>query len=82
MAKPRIKIEFHDEGFIELLKSQEIEGELLDQAQAVADRAGDGFEAELGTGGKTRSRAFARAATPEAIAENARDATLLRALGR
>lgn len=82
MAKPRIKIEFHDEGFIELLKSQEIEGELLDQAQAVASRAGDGFEAELGTGGKTRSRAFARAVTGKAVAENARHATLLRALGR
>lgn len=82
MAKPRMRIEFHDEGFIELLKSTEIEGALLSQAEVVADRAGEGYEAELGTGGKTRSRAFARAATGEAIADNARNATLLRALGR
>lgn len=82
MTRARMRIEFHDEGFIAVMKSPEMERALLDEAEKVADRAGDGFEAELGTGGRTRSRAFARAETPEAIAENARDATLLRALGR
>lgn len=80
MAKPKIK--WHDADFTEVMKSAEVERILLDQAQAVASRAGDGFEAELGTGGKTRSRAFARAVTGKAVAENARHATLLRALGR
>lgn len=80
MAKPKIK--WHDVDFTEVMKSAEVERILLDQAQAVASRAGDGFEAELGTGGKTRSRAFARAVTGKAVAENARHATLLRALGR
>lgn len=80
MAKPKIK--WHDVDFTEVMKSAEVERILLDQAQAVAARAGDGFEAELGTGGKTRSRAFARAVTGKAVAENARHATLLRALGR
>lgn len=80
MAKPKIK--WHDADFTEVMKSAEVEQILLDQAQAVASRAGDGFEAELGTGGKTRSRAFARAVTGKAVAENARHATLLRALGR
>lgn len=80
MAKPKIK--WHDVDFTAVMKSADVERLLLDQAQEIAGRAGEGFEAELGTGGKTRSRAFARAATPEAIGKNARDATLLRALGR
>ena len=80
MTKPKIK--WHDVDFTAVMKSADVERLLLDQAQEIADRAGDGFEAELGTGGQTRSRAFSRAATPEAIAENARHATLLRALGR
>lgn len=80
MTKPKIK--WHDADFTSVMKSADVERLLMEQAQTVADRAGDGFEAELGTGGKTRSRAFARAVTGKAVAENARDATLLRALGR
>lgn len=80
MAKPKIK--WNDIDFTAVMKSEQVERLLLAEAQAVASRAGDGFEAELGTGGKTRSRAFARAVTGKAVAENARHATLLRALGR
>ena len=80
MAKPKIK--WHDVDFTAVMKSADVERLLLDQAQEIAGRAGDGFEAELGTGGQTRSRAFARAVTGKAVAENARHATLLRALGR
>lgn len=80
MAKPKIK--WHDADFTAVMKSADVERLLMEQAQEIAGRAGDGFEAELGTGGKTRSRAFARAVTGKAVAENARHATLLRALGR
>ena len=80
MAKPKIK--WHDVDFMAVMKSADVERLLMEQAQEIADRAGEGFEAELGTGGQTRSRAFARAVTGKAVAENARHATLLRALGR
>ena len=80
MAKPKIK--WNDIDFTAVMKSEQVERLLLAEAQAMASRAGDGSEAELGTGGKTRSRAFARAVTGKAVAENARHATLLRALGR
>lgn len=80
MAKP--KIVWNDEDFVALMKSDEVRGVLLEQAEAVASRAGDGYEAEAGNAGRTRSRAFARAVTGEAIRDNARHATLLRALGR
>lgn len=80
MTKPKIK--WHDADFTAVMKSADVERLLMEQAQEIADRAGEGFEAELGTGGQTRSRAFARAVTGKAVAENARHATLLRALGR
>lgn len=80
MAKARI--EFHDEGFIEVLTSSQMRDILADQAQQVARRAGAGFEARPGTGGRVRARAFVSAETPRAVRKNARSATLLRALGR
>ena len=80
MTKPKIK--WHDADFMAVMKSADVERLLMEQAQEIADRAGDGFEAELGTGGQARSRAFVRAVTGEAIGKNARDGRLLRALGR
>ena len=78
----KVRIEFHDEGFRQVLKSPGVTAEVTRQARAVAARAGEGFEAEAGTGGQVRSRAFVRATTARAIRKNAKDATLLRALGR
>lgn len=80
MAKA--KIEWNDSEFIALAKSPKVVAMLTDQARQIARRAGDGYEAEAGTRGKTRGRAWARAHTAEAIRDNAKNATLLRALGR
>ena len=81
MAK-NVEIKFNDGELVELMKSAPIRKMLMDQAQQIARRAGDGYEAEAGTKGKTRGRAWARAHTAEAVRENAKNATLLRALGR
>ena len=81
MAKAN-EIKWNDAEFIALAKSPKVMAILTDQARQIARRAGDGYEAEAGTRGKTRGRAWARAHTAEAIRENAKNATLLRALGR
>lgn len=80
MAKP--KIEWNSAGFTEVMRSAGVQRLLKAEADRVARTAGDGYESELGTGGRTRSRAWARAATGKAIRDNAKNATLLRALGR
>lgn len=80
MAKT--KIEWNNAEFIALAKSAPVRKMLTDQAQQIARRAGSGYEAEAGTRGKTRGRAWARATTAKAIRDNAKNATLLRALGR
>lgn len=76
------RIEWNNAEFIALAKSPKVQQMLTDQAQQIARRAGDGYEAEAGTRGKTRGRAWARAHTAKAIRDNAKNATLLRALGR
>lgn len=76
------RIEWNNAEFIALAKSPKVMAILTDQARQIARRAGDGYEAEAGTRGKTRGRAWARAHTAKAIRDNAKNATLLRALGR
>ena len=80
MAK-RVKIKMNDAAVIALLSGSEIESVLKSHADRIAGRAGSGYEAELGAGGKTRSRAFVHTATTAARRDNAKNATLLRALG-
>lgn len=63
----------------QLLKSAEIQADLLRRAQAIAATAGDGFVAD-GSVGKTRARATARSVTFQAAKSEAKDRTLLRAV--
>lgn len=77
----KAKVKMNNAGVIEMLKSPELEAVLLTNAERIAGRAGSGYEAELGTSGRTRSRAFASTATYEARRDNAKNATLLRSLG-
>lgn len=79
MAKAKIKM--NNAAVVEMLKSPALEAVLLSNAERIAGSAGSGYEAELGAGGRTRSRAFVSTATYEARRDNAKNATLLRALG-
>lgn len=62
------------------LKHPSVKAEMLRRAQAVANAAGPGYEASAIIG-RTRARASVITATPAAIRGNARNQTLLRAIG-
>lgn len=80
MAK-KIKIELNSDGIRSLMKSDAIVGRLENVAQGVATKAGPGYVAEAGTKGKTRGRAFVQTTDWDSYDDNARNATLLKALG-
>lgn len=79
MGKVRVKM--NNAGVQALLKSAGVNDLLMSHAEPIAARAGSGYEATLGTAGKTRNRAWVRTETFDAMRDNARNATLARALG-
>lgn len=75
-----VKIELNLEGLNELMKSPEIEAAVLQAGEAVANAAGDGFQAEVHQANFVAiSNVYA--ATPEAARENLKENTLLKAVG-
>lgn len=64
-----------------LLKSDEMKGVLLEFADHVADRAGDGYEQDIYVG-KNRANAMVRASTYQAKKDNLKNNTLLKALNK
>ena len=76
----QVKVELNSAGIQELLKSSEIQSTCMEQAKAVARRAGDGFAVDSYVG-KTRVNAMVFADTAEANKRNLRENTLLKALG-
>lgn len=87
MANSRIKVVWISEGYIELMKSAEVQAELIKQAEAMRDQLGDGYTVENGAYiGLTRANvsiANSRvvAATNEANNDNYDNNTMLKALG-
>ena len=79
MAKVRVKM--NNGGVRAMLKSPGVNTLLMSHAEPIATRAGSGYAATLGTAGRTRNRAWVRTETFEAMRDNARNATLARALG-
>lgn len=79
MAK-KIKIELNSDGIRALMKSDAIVGRLAEVAGGVASKAGPGYVAEAGAKGKTRGRAFVQTTDWDSYEDNARNATLLKAL--
>lgn len=80
MAK-RVTVKHDQAGYIEVMQSPETLAALMEAAERVADRAGDGFIANPGRPGKTRTRAFVSASTWEAVTRDRRDAVLPKAIG-
>lgn len=74
-----IQVELNSDGVRELLRSQEIMAECRAHAQAIASRAGDGYTVSTYTG-VNRVNASVMAATPEAIKDNIKNNTLLKAV--
>ena len=73
------KIELNDAGFKALLNSSEIQALCQREAQAIADRAGEGFKASTVKSG-TRYIGFAHTTDRASIVEEAENKTLSRAV--
>lgn len=78
-----MKIKWNMEGFRALRTDPAMMGLVESEAAAIAERAGAGFEYDKvkKTRGRVRAHTQVRTATPEAIDRNAKENTLLRALG-
>lgn len=77
MAKTKIVL--NSAGIRELLKSQEMLQICEEHASAIQDRCGDGYECDSFVG-KTRVNAMVFADTYQAMADNAKNNTILKAL--
>lgn len=78
MSKGRFKL--NRAGVRELMKSSEMQAELLNYANAIQARAGDGYEVDTYVG-KNRANASVTAVTYEARRDNYENNTLLKARG-
>lgn len=74
-----MRIELNSDGVRELLQSPAMAAVCLQQARAIAARAGDGYTVNTYTGA-TRVNASVMTATPEAIRDNLKNNTLLKAV--
>ena len=80
------RLEFHDEGFQEMLKSSEVASVLNDMAQKICDQANDNAGRDdafewSGYVGKTRARATVRPASFYGAKSEADNKTLTSAFG-
>ena len=73
------EVELNSEGVRELLRSSEMMAICRSHAQAIANRAGSGYEVTTYTG-KNRVNASVHAATEEAYKDNLENNTLLKAV--
>ncbi len=74
-----VRLEFNAEAFAQIRKAPGVLADVRRRAEAVATRAGDGYEAEADLE-SNRASAAAFTNTAEARAENARNHTLINAL--
>ncbi|PJJ44219.1 hypothetical protein ATK23_1447 [Glutamicibacter mysorens] len=75
----RPKVKLNIENVYNLMKSPEVRAEVTRVAENHKPNE-PGYEVEEGTSGRARGRTWIKTTTPEAYADNARNATLLRAL--
>jgi hypothetical protein len=83
MAK-KVRIDFHSEGFQAVLNSDGVRSRITSMAEAVADQAGEGFEATVidgSYGGSPRPIGIVHTTTYEAKKAEAEDKVLTSALG-
>lgn len=79
MAKTRVVLK--NQGFRELRTSSEARDLVQAEAKKIADRAGVGFEVLPEQSPRNRAHAVVAPVTAAAMRENARDNTLLHAVG-
>lgn len=77
---PKTKIVLNSAGVREMLKGPDMQALLLERAQAISERAGSGYETDVFVG-RNRANASVFASDPEAVKDNMKNNTLLKALG-
>lgn len=75
------KLVMNNEAARLILKSQEVSALLDEHASRIAAAAGDGFRHRPAKPGRTRARAVVGTTDLESLEKNARENTLLKALG-
>lgn len=81
MAKQKIKLEFVDEGFKEILKSQGVADCVIKETVAIKQRAGDLYESEIVWGyGGTRWVGFVHNINSLGAEDEAENKTLSKAV--
>ncbi|MCI7677871.1 MAG: hypothetical protein MSS16_07320 [Streptococcus orisratti] len=76
-----MKFKLDSAGVRELMKSAEMQAILTEEASAIQNRAGDGYEQDIYVG-KNRANAMVRASTYQAKKDNLKNNTLLKALNK
>lgn len=76
------RIVFNVKAFAQIRTEQAVQDHIAKIAEEVAADAGDGYVAQHREDPKSRARSSVIAASPEAQADNARNNTLIVALGR
>ena len=75
----KIRVELNSEGVRELLRSSEMAAICQEQARMIANRAGEGYSVSTYTGA-SRVNASVMTETTEAIRDNLKNNTLLKAV--
>ena len=74
-----IEIKLNSAGVRQLLKSEEMKNICAEHASNILQKAGDGYEMDTYTG-KNRVNAMVMATTPQAMRDNMKNNTLLKAV--
>lgn len=73
------KFQLNRKGVAELMKSKEMQGILTEYASGVKNRCGDGYTQDIYVG-KNRANAMVSAETKEALSDNIKNNTILKAV--
>lgn len=73
------KFQLNRKGVAELMKSKEMQGILTEYASGVKNRCGDGYTQDIYVG-KNRANAKVSAETKEALSDNIKNNTILKAV--
>lgn len=79
MSNGGLRVKLNSAGVRAMLKSSEMQGILKDQADAIVQRCGDGYEIDPFVG-KRRANVSVRTKSKKAVKDNSENNTLLKSL--
>lgn len=75
----KVKFKLNGKGVAELMKSAAMQEVLAEYATGIRNRCGDGYESDIHVG-KNRANAMVSAETKEALSDNIKNNTILKAV--